>query len=44
MKLYERLSFRAKLILQAMLAATVALLLSMLAMGTYDVISSRQTM
>ena len=35
MKIYERMSFRAKLILQAMLAATTALTLAILVLGVY---------
>ena len=43
MSLFERMSFRAKLILQAVLAAFVALVLSLIAMGTYDAVGSRRT-
>jgi len=42
MRLYERLSFRAKLILQAMLAATVALVLALVAIASYDLLHDRQ--
>ena len=42
MKLYERFSFRAKLILQAMLAATVALVLALVAFTSYDLLHDRQ--
>ena len=42
MKLYERFSFRAKLILQAMLAATVALVLALVALASYDLLHDRQ--
>ena len=42
MKLYERFSFRAKLILQAMLAATVALVLALVALTSYDLLHDRQ--
>ena len=35
MKIYQRMSFRAKLILQAMLAATTALTLAILVLGVY---------
>ena len=42
MKLYERMSFRGKLILQALLTATLALLLAMVAMGSYIQFSSQQ--
>ena len=42
MKLFERLSFRAKLILQAMLAATVALALALVALTSYDLLHDRQ--
>jgi signal transduction histidine kinase len=42
MKFYERLSFRSKLILQAMLAATVALVLALVALASYDLLHDRQ--
>ena len=42
MKIYERMSFRAKLILQAMLTATVALVLAIGAMGSYYLLGSKQ--
>ena len=42
MKFYERLSFRAKLILQAMLTATVAVVLAVIAIGSYDLLRDRQ--
>ena len=42
MKFYERLSFRAKLILQAMLTATVAVVLALIAIGSYDLLRDRQ--
>ncbi len=42
MKGFERLSFRAKLIVQAMLAASVALLLALVALATYDFLRDRQ--
>ena len=42
MKLYERLSFRGKLVLQAMLAASFALVLALISLGTYDLVRERQ--
>jgi signal transduction histidine kinase/CheY-like chemotaxis protein/HPt (histidine-containing phosphotransfer) domain-containing protein len=42
MKFYDGLSFRAKLILQAMLAATVALVLALIALASYDMLLDRQ--
>jgi signal transduction histidine kinase/DNA-binding response OmpR family regulator len=42
MKFYERLSFRSKLILQAMLAATVPLVLALIALASYDLFHDRQ--
>ena len=39
---YERLSFRSKFILQAMLTASVALLLALGALATYDFLRDRQ--
>ena len=42
MKFYERLSFRAKLVLQALLPATVALLLALIALTSYDLFRDRQ--
>ena len=42
MKVYERLSFRAKLILQAMLAATTALVLAIVALGYYYLLDAQQ--
>jgi two-component system sensor histidine kinase/response regulator len=42
MRFYENLSFRAKLILQATLAATVALVLALIALASYDQLLDRQ--
>jgi signal transduction histidine kinase/DNA-binding response OmpR family regulator len=42
MRFYEKMSFRAKLILQAMLAATVALALALIALTWYDALLDRQ--
>jgi signal transduction histidine kinase/CheY-like chemotaxis protein/HPt (histidine-containing phosphotransfer) domain-containing protein len=42
MKLYDRLSFRGKLVLQALLASTGALVLVLIALGTYDILRDRQ--
>ena len=42
MKIYERQNFRGKLVLQATLTATIALVLAMVALGGYDLIRDRQ--
>jgi signal transduction histidine kinase/DNA-binding response OmpR family regulator len=43
MRPYGRMSFRAKLMLQAALPAAVALVLSLIAMGSYDLVGSRRS-
>ena len=42
MRFYEQLSFRSKLILQAMLAATVPLVLALIALASYDLFHDQQ--
>ncbi|MEQ8859021.1 MAG: response regulator [Pseudomonadales bacterium] len=42
MRLFGRQSFRSKLVLQAMLAATVALVLALVALASYDLLRDRQ--
>jgi signal transduction histidine kinase/DNA-binding response OmpR family regulator/HPt (histidine-containing phosphotransfer) domain-containing protein len=42
MKIYDHLTFRGKLVLQAMLTASIALLLALIALGTYDFLRDRQ--